>query len=213
MGRDGASSSLTSTATTISDTNRIRMATKEEIIMAQCQVMKSSTFKHKKGYVKLHTNFGIITIELHCDIVPRTCMNFLGLCRHGMYDNTIFHRLIPKFMIQGGSYADTNPRAEGSIWGQPFKDEFDPRLRHNAIGIVSMANAGPNTNQQQFFITFQSCPHLDQKHSVFGVVIDGLNIIQEWEHIPVQTKHNVPTTEIKILRTEVLVDPDRKSVV
>jgi peptidyl-prolyl cis-trans isomerase-like protein 2 len=224
IGRGGASSSFTSTATSVSDTNRLREATTEEIITAQCHVLKSSTFKNKKGYVKLHTNYGTLTIELHCDIVPRTCMNFLGLCRHDKYNDTIFHRLIPKFMIQGGgSSSKSSSRSNGSIpksnelqreehngdssiWGTPFIDEFDSRLRHNGVGIVSMANHGPNTNQQQFFITFQSCDHLDNKHSVFGVVVDGINILKEWEQIPVK-KNDCPTSEIKILRTEILEDP------
>ena len=210
VGRGGMSSSLTSTATSVSDTNLIRNATDEEIITAQCNVMRYQ-FKHKKGYVKLHTNFGPVTIELHCDIAPRTCMNFLGLCRHRKYDETIFHRLIPKFMIQGGGYASdgrkaNDDREESSIWGSPFDDEYDHRLQHNAIGIVSMANSGPNTNQQQFFITFQSCSHLDKKHSIFGVVVDGLDVVKEWERVPV-TKKDFPTTDIKIMSTEVLVDP------
>ena len=218
IGRGGASSSLTSTAASVSDTNLVRNATDEEITTAQCNVMRNQ-FKNMKGYVKLHTNYGAITIELHCDIVPRTCINFLGLCRHHKYNDTVFHRLIPKFMIQGGGYNTQQAsdgshtekhREESSIWGKPFDDEFDHRLQHNSAGIVSMANSGPNTNQQQFFITFQSCSHLDQKHNVFGVVVDGLDILKEWENIPVKKK-DCPSTEIKIVRTEILVDPAMKA--
>jgi len=146
-------------------------------------------------------------LELHCDIVPRTCMNFLGLCRRQRYDGTVFHRLIPQFMIQGGK----NPNKEekdANIWGTTgFKDEFDDRLKHSEAGILSMANAGQHTNLQQFFITFKACPHLDRKHSVFGQVVDGMDRFLEKLKTVETDKKDKPLQPITIVATEILTDP------
>lgn len=198
----GAASSLTSTAVPVADHNGSREATDEEIVQAQCTVMRQ---RKKKGYVRLRTNQGDLTLELHCEIVPRTCVNFLGLCRAGKYDNSNFHRLIPNFMLQGGKPADDN-ETEESIWGGSFRDEFDDRLTHSGGGILSMANAGTNTNKRQFFITFKSCNHLDRKHTDFGVVVDGKDVLAKLERMSTDKKDR-PRETITILGTDVLVDP------
>jgi peptidyl-prolyl cis-trans isomerase-like protein 2 len=146
------SGSLTSTFMDIThhDSENAKEATREEILLAQFSVMKK---RKKKGYVTLHTTYGDIGLELHCDIAPRTCTNFLGLAEAGEYNGTKFHRLIPNFMVQGGK-SDTQ---DESLWGEAFVDEFDDRLTHTGAGIVAMANAGPNTNKRQFYFTFKSC--------------------------------------------------------
>merc|ERR1712048_178488 len=124
-------------------------------------------------------------LELHTDIAPRTCDNFLRLCAKDYYDNTIFHRLIQNFMIQGGDPTGTGKGgASGFEKGNAFKDEFDSRLTHQGGGVVSMANSGKNTNKSQFFVTLKSCQHLDNKHSVFGRVVGGLkllDILNAWD--------------------------------
>lgn len=194
-------SSFTSTSSQLANENLQRGATSEEIILAQCHTLRKL---RKKGYVRLQTTHGNLTLELHCDMVPRTCINFLGLCREGRYDHTIFHRLIPSFMIQGGKRPKDEP--DESLWGKAFGDEFDDRLKHAGVGILSMANSGPNTNQCQFFITFRSCNHLDRKHTVFGSLIDGLDTLKKLEKIPTDKKER-PTEEIKILSVVVLEDP------
>jgi cyclophilin family peptidyl-prolyl cis-trans isomerase len=116
---------------------------------------------------------GDITIDLFADKAPITVNNFVFLAREGYYDGTVFHRVIPNFMVQGG-----DPTGTGSGGpGYRFADEFDPTLKHTKPGILSMANAGPGTNGSQFFITHVPTPHLDGKHSVFGEVSEGLDVL------------------------------------
>ena len=127
----------------------------------------------KKYFALIHTNSGDIKIKLFADLVPTTVNNFVFLARDGFYNDTIFHRVIKDFMAQGG-----DPTATGMGGpGYKFRDEFHPSLKHNKPGILSMANAGPNTNGSQFFITFVPTPWLDQKHSVFGEVVEGMDIV------------------------------------
>jgi cyclophilin family peptidyl-prolyl cis-trans isomerase len=124
------------------------------------------------------TNMGSFEIELFEDKVPVTVENFTGLVEKGYYNGIIFHRVIDGFMIQGGDPTGTG-RGGQSIWGKPFKDEFDQSLRHNTQGILSMANSGPNTNGSQFFITLAATPWLDGRHSVFGKVISGYETVAD----------------------------------
>lgn len=128
----------------------------------------------KKAYSAiLHTDKGDITLQLFADKTPKTVNNFVFLARQGFYNGTIFHRVIADFMAQGG-----DPTGTGSGGpGYRFTDEFHPSLRHDKPGILSLANAGPNTNGSQFFITHLATPWLDNKHSVFGQVTDGMQVL------------------------------------
>jgi peptidyl-prolyl cis-trans isomerase A (cyclophilin A) len=144
-------------------------------------------------YAHFETTLGNFTIELFESKTPKTVANFTGLAegtkewKHPktgekstkpFYDGIIFHRVIGGFMIQGG-----DPLGQG--YGGPgyqFEDEFHPDLRHDRVGILSMANAGPNSNGSQFFITLGPTPHLDRKHSVFGVVVEGLDVVEKIGH-------------------------------
>lgn len=127
--------------------------------------------------VVMETTMGKIEIEMFAKETPKTVENFLGLARKGYYNGIIFHRVIDNFMIQGGDPTGTGRGGE-SIWGKPFEDEFSPKLKHEAAGILSMANAGPGTNGSQFFITLVATPHLDGRHTVFGKVINGLDVVK-----------------------------------
>ncbi len=119
------------------------------------------------------TNKGTFKAEIFSDKVPITADNFIKLAKTGFYNNLIFHRVIPNFMIQGG---DPNGDGTGGP-GYEIKDEFNPSLKHSSKGMLSMANAGPNTGGSQFFITLIPTPWLDGKHAVFGKVIEGMDIV------------------------------------
>ena len=121
----------------------------------------------------ISTSRGDIKLELFDDKAPKTCANFEKLARKGFYDGLVFHRVIEDFMIQGGC-----PLGDGTGGpGYEFEDEFHPDLKHDRAGILSMANAGPDTNGSQFFITHVPCDWLDGKHTVFGKVVEGQNIV------------------------------------
>jgi peptidyl-prolyl cis-trans isomerase-like protein 2 len=158
-----------------------------------------------KGYVSLVTNKGSINLKLHCDLVPRTCENFLSLCEKGYYNGTKFHRLIKNFMIQGGDPTGTGRGGE-SIWGKKFPDEFNQKLVHEGPGVLSMANAGKNTNGSQFFITFRSTRHLDNKHTVFGTVVGGMEVLKSMEHVPTDGDDK-PLNDLVIEEAKVYSNP------
>jgi peptidyl-prolyl cis-trans isomerase B (cyclophilin B) len=122
--------------------------------------------------VTIKTDKGNIVIELAEDDAPNTVANFISLAEKGFYDGLSFHRVIPDFMIQGGCPLGTGTGGPG----YSIADEFSPRLRHTR-GVMSMANAGPNTGGSQFFITHVPCPHLDGKHAIFGKVISGMDAV------------------------------------
>lgn len=122
----------------------------------------------------LKTEKGDVRIELFADRVPVTVNNFVFLARQGFYDGVTFHRVIPGFMAQTG-----DPTATGAGGpGYTFEDEFDASLRHDSAGVVSMANRGANTNGSQFFITYVPQPHLDDRHTVFGRVLEGMDVVE-----------------------------------
>jgi cyclophilin family peptidyl-prolyl cis-trans isomerase len=128
----------------------------------------------KRQYrARIETDSGTMVLRLFADKAVNTVNNFVFLAREGFYDGTIFHRVIKDFMAQGGDPTGTGTGGPG----YRFSDEFHPALGHDKPGILSMANAGPNTNGSQFFITYVPTPWLDRKHSVFGELIEGLEVL------------------------------------
>lgn len=131
----------------------------------------------KKYTATLTTDKGEMVIELFADKTPKTVNNFVFLAREGFYNETTFHRVINDFMAQGG---DPTGSGRGGP-GYRFEDEFHPDLKHDKAGMLSMANAGPGTNGSQFFITHLPTPWLDNKHSVFGQIVDGMDTLMKIE--------------------------------
>ncbi|TVU12834.1 hypothetical protein EJB05_46497 [Eragrostis curvula] len=155
--------------------------------------------------VTLHTNLGDIKCEVFCDQVPRTAENFLALCASGYYDGTVFHRNIKGFMIQGGDPTGTG-KGGTSIWGTKFADEFRESLKHNARGIMSMANSGPNTNGSQFFITYAKQPHLNGHYTIFAKVIHGFEVLDLMEKTQTGPGDR-PLAEIRLNRVTIHANP------
>lgn len=149
----------------------------------------------------LETNQGVIEIKLFTDVAPKACENFTGLIKQGYYDGIIFHRVIKEFMIQGGDPTGTGRGGE-SIWGAPFEDEVALAVKFNKAGLIAMANAGPNTNGSQFFITTASTPWLNMKHTIFGEVILGYEAVEKIENAPTGA-NDKPLSEQKIIRAYV----------
>jgi cyclophilin family peptidyl-prolyl cis-trans isomerase len=146
----------------------------------------------KKYKARMETDKGTMVIELFADKTPKTVNNFVFLSREGYYDGIIFHRVISDFMVQGGDPTGTGRGGPGYKFG----DEFVSSLRHDKQGILSMANAGPGTNGSQFFITHGPTPHLNGKHTVFGQVIEGLDVLMS---IPARDPGNVNAPAVKII--------------
>ena len=148
--------------------------------------------------VILETTQGTIEIKLFSDRVPKTVENFVGLVKKGYYNGIIFHRVIKNFMIQGGDPTGTG-RGGQSMWGKAFEDEVFPDIKFDRPGILAMANAGPNTNGSQFFITTVPTPWLNMHHTIFGEVIAGHEAVAAIEQTPVGSGDR-PKTEQKIMK-------------
>jgi peptidyl-prolyl cis-trans isomerase-like 3 len=145
----------------------------------------------------LHTSLGDLKLELYCDSVPKSAENFLALCASGQYDASPFHRILKSFITQTGSPAsDPKSKTSASIWGGLFADEIRPALRHNARGVVSMANKGPDTNGSQFFICYAPQPHLDGKNTVIGKVIGGWDTLDKLEGVESDAKGRPKKQEV-----------------
>lgn len=148
--------------------------------------------------VVFETTQGIIELQLLPQIAPKAVENMVGLVEKGYYDGIIFHRVIKNFMIQGGDPTGTG-RGGQSLWGKPFDDEFSPDVRFDRPGVLAMANAGPKTNGSQFFITTAPTPWLNSRHTIFGKVINGADVVTAIENV--QTgPGDKPVEEQKIIK-------------
>ncbi|MDD3088217.1 MAG: peptidylprolyl isomerase [Candidatus Omnitrophica bacterium] len=151
-----------------------------------------------KDIVVFETTQGVIEIKLMPEIAPKACENFSKLVEKGYYNGLIFHRVIKGFMIQGGDPTATGAGGE-SIWGRPFEDEVTPSAQFDSPGLLAMANAGPNTNGSQFFITTAKTPWLNMRHTIFGEVISGYEVVQKIEGVETSSSDR-PKVDQKILR-------------
>ncbi len=150
--------------------------------------------------VVLETNQGSIELELMPSVAPKAVENFTKLAEKGYYNGIIFHRVIKEFMIQCGDPTGTGTGG-ASIWGKEFEDEINIDVKFNKPGILAMANAGRNTNGSQFFITTAKTPWLHQKHTIFGKVVAGYDVVQKIEQA--EAVNDKPVSEQKIIRAYV----------
>ncbi len=149
--------------------------------------------------IKIETTMGDIYADLYAKEAPKTVENFVTLAKKGFYDGIIFHRVIPDFMIQTGDPTGTGTGGPG----YQFADEFSPNLKHDKPGVFSMANSGPGTNGSQFFITEAPTPHLNSRHSVFGQVTEGMDVVKKIAGAP-RDGNDKPRQEIKMTKVTVL---------
>ena len=152
----------------------------------------------EQAVMVIETNRGMVEVELFCKAAPLACENFIRLAEKKYYNGVIFHRVIKNFMIQGGDPTGTGRGGE-SIWGKSFKDECTPELKFDKPGLLAMANAGPNTNGSQFFITTVNTSWLNGNHTIFGKVIKGYDVVKKIESVPA-SKDGKPLKEQKILK-------------
>ena len=166
-----------------------------------CSGAVNAQDKQSNTIVFLETNQGTITIKLYPNVAPKTCENFVGLIKKGYYDGLIFHRVIPNFMIQGGDPTGTGMGGQ-SLWGGKFADEFSPDVQFTKPGLLAMANSGPATNGSQFFITAVPTPHLNNHHTIFGEVIEGMDVVEKIINTP-RDGADRPIEEQKIIKASV----------
>lgn len=171
------------------------------IVVGGAEKADAADGKDQELKVKITTTLGVIEAKLFHKEAPNTVANFVELARKGFYNGIVFHRVIPKFMIQTG-----DPKGNGTGGpGYAFGDEFSPNLKHSKPGIFSMANSGPNTNGSQFFITVAPTPHLDNRHSVFGEVVTGMDIATKISEVD-RDGSDRPKKELKMEKVEIIGD-------
>lgn len=161
----------------------------------------AATTMQNNPVVTIETTQGNIQITLRPDIAPKACENFIGLSKKGYYNDVIFHRVISNFMIQGGDPTGTGRGGE-SLWNKNFEDECSPQLKFDRPGLLAMANRGPATNGSQFFITCAATPWLNNKHTIFGEVTQGMDVVKKIENCE-KDAQDKPKTAIKIVKITV----------
>ncbi|KAF8523093.1 cyclophilin-like domain-containing protein [Hysterangium stoloniferum] len=212
-GRPGAS--LTSTSVDPHTATSTALFDEEELMFDHISNPPKGKGKEKdvgkrRAYVRVVTTLGggSLNLELYCEKAPKTCYNFLMLARTGKYENCLFHRLVPGFMIQTGDPTGTGSGGQ-SYWGTPFRDEFDTKnaAKHDSRGVLAMANRGPGTNTSQWYITFKPTPNLDNKHTVFGKLVGGEDILDALEHLPRKDGTERPSKPVRIKEVVIYQDP------
>jgi peptidylprolyl isomerase len=174
------------------------------LILVICNISEGTPDIDSKIAV-LETNQGTIEIKLMPEVAPKACENFTKLVEKGYYNGLIFHRAIKDFMIQGGDPTGSGTGGE-SIWGKPFEDEVNPDVKFDRPGLLAMANAGPNTNGSQFFITTAKAPWLNMRHTIFGEVIAGYEAVQKIENTQTGGADR-PVVEQKIIKAYLKKSP------
>ncbi|MFH1046517.1 MAG: peptidylprolyl isomerase [Candidatus Omnitrophota bacterium] len=172
--------------------------------VAEKELAEKKARLKQKSLLTMETAAGTIELKLFPDIAPLACENFIGLVEKGYYNGLTFHRVVKDFMIQGGDPQGTGAGGD-SLWGRAFADEFSDTLIFDRPGLLAMANSGANTNKSQFFITVKPTPWLDKKHTIFGEVVSGMEVVQKIEQLPTDDNKK-PLEEQKILQVTVKKD-------
>ncbi|GJE85737.1 cyclophilin-like protein [Phanerochaete sordida] len=170
---------------------------------------KEKDVGRRRAYVRVVTSLGgSLNLELFCEKAPKTCYNFLMLAKQGKYNDCLFHRLVPGFMIQTGDPTGTGAGGQ-SYWGTPFRDEYDMKgaAKHDSRGTLAMANKGANTNGSQWYVTFKPAPHLDKKHTVFGKLVGGEDVLDALENLSVKPGTERPAKPVTITEVIIYQDP------
>eukprot|EP01061_Rhynchopus_euleeides_P024472 TRINITY_DN3942_c0_g1_i1.p1 TRINITY_DN3942_c0_g1~~TRINITY_DN3942_c0_g1_i1.p1 ORF type:complete len:565 (+),score=257.89 TRINITY_DN3942_c0_g1_i1:41-1735(+) len=200
-------------------TGKTPYAKDEQKTLTQDQVVEEKVFeefrsmcaapgseRHHDATVELDTSLGVIQMKVHCGVCPKTAYNFLALAERDYYSGTVFHRVVRDFVMQGGDPTGTGTGGT-SCWGGTFGDEIFGRFKHDKKGIVSMANSGRDSNGSQFFITLAPAPFLDGKHTVFGMVTAGLDVLDKANSTPTDPGTECPSTPIVLKGVRVLQSP------
>lgn len=174
----------------------------------QVQTEKFKLGENEMAVAVIKTNMGTIELELFADQTPKTVENFIGHANAGYYNGVIFHRVIPNFMIQGGDPTGTGRGGE-SIWGEPFEDEIVKSFVFDEPGILAMANAGPNTNGSQFFITVAPTTWLNGNHTIFGKVIGGMDVVYAISKVPTSKPGDKPLKDV-VMETVTIEKREKK---
>jgi cyclophilin family peptidyl-prolyl cis-trans isomerase len=163
-----------------------------------------------KEIAVIETNMGTIEIELFRADAPKTVDNFIGLAKKGYYNGLIFHRVIDNFMIQGGDPTGTGAGGE-SIYGKKFEDEISPKLKFDRAGLLAMANAGPNTNGSQFFITLVPTTWLNTRHTIFGEVVAGMDVVKAIGKVQTIKPNDKPVKDVIMKKVHMKSDTWEKA--
>jgi cyclophilin family peptidyl-prolyl cis-trans isomerase len=170
-----------------------------------CASAYAAEEKPARPVAEFETSMGNIKVELFYDLAPKTCRNFMDLAERNFFDGVIFHRVIDGFMIQGGDPTGTGTGGPGYV----IPDEFGEGLAHDSAGILSMANAGPNSGGSQFFITLAPTPWLDGKHAIFGRVIGGMKVVEAIGHVATG-RNDKPIRDVVIKKLSISGDPAKE---
>ena len=200
------STGVTQYATDVKKTVSAAEAVEERVFADFRALCPPGSDRKHDAVVALQTSLGEMTLNLFCGVCPKTAYNFLKLAERKYYDETVFHRVVKGFVLQGGDPEGTGSGGE-SCWGGVFGDEIFGRLRHSKRGVLSMANSGRDSNGSQFFLTLGAAPALDGKHTVFGEVSSGLEVLDAVDRIETDAATERPLQPISLHRVEVLSSP------
>jgi len=167
------------------------------LLMVTPAFTEENTMTEKNPVLKIETNMGSFEVTLFPKVAPKACENFMKLAEKGYYDGVSFHRIIPQFMIQGGDPQGTGAGGQ-SIWGKNFEDECTNQVKFDKPGLLAMANRGPNTNGSQFFVTTAKTDWLNMKHTIFGEVTQGYDVVQKIEALG--SRNGMPKEKVQILK-------------